>query len=93
MFIDKAKATALAISFYTGTKNEAVSRGASLIARRSDGVVIDEKIVQELNEASIILYYLVKALSYIPYCWGYVTRSCQLKDDELNLYTHGALIT
>jgi hypothetical protein len=56
-------------------------------------VVIDDKTVQELSEASIILYYLVKALSQIPYYWGYVTRACQLKDDELKLYTPGALIT
>ncbi|CAF1573273.1 unnamed protein product, partial [Rotaria sordida] len=35
----------------------------------------------------------VKALSHIPYYWGYVTRACQLKDDELQLYTTGALIT
>ncbi|CAF1026585.1 unnamed protein product [Adineta steineri] len=92
---DESLAAAFAISFYTGSKSEACSRGASLIARQSNGVVIDDKIVQELSEASIILYYLVKvkALSYIPYYWGYVTRACQLKDEELELYTAGALIT
>ena len=90
---DESLAAAFAISFYTGSKSEACSRGASLIARQSNGVVIDEKTVQELSEASIILYYLVKALSHIPYYWGYVTRACQLKDDELALYTAGALIT
>jgi len=91
---DEALASAFSISFYTGTKSEACSRGASLVARHSNGIVIDdEKVIQELNEASIILYYLVKALSHIPYYWGYVTRACQLKDDELKLYTAGALIT
>ena len=90
---DDALASAFAISFYTGTKSEACSRGASLIARRANGVVVDEKTVQELNEASVILYYLVKALSHIPYYWGYVTRACQLKEDELQLYTAGALVT
>jgi hypothetical protein len=90
---DEALAASFAISFYTGSKSEACSRGASLIARQSNGVVIDEKTVQELSEASIILYYLVKALAQIPYYWGYVTRACQLKDDELALYTAGALIT
>ncbi|CAF4080948.1 unnamed protein product [Rotaria sordida] len=34
-----------------------------------------------------------QTLSHIPYYWGYVTRACQLKDDELQLYTTGALIT
>ncbi|CAF1124651.1 unnamed protein product [Rotaria sp. Silwood1] len=90
---NEALAAAFAVSFYTGSKSEACSRGASLIARQSNGVVIDDKTVQELSEASIILYYLVKALSHIPYYWGYVTRACELKDDELKLYTAGALIT
>ncbi|CAF3324568.1 unnamed protein product [Rotaria socialis] len=90
---DEALAAAFAISFYTGSKSEACSRGASLIARQSNGVVIDDKTVQELSEASIILYYLVKALSQIPYYWGYVTRACQLKDAELEMYAAGALIT
>ncbi|CAF1418458.1 unnamed protein product [Rotaria sordida] len=98
-FLDKgllkndALASAFAISFYTGSKSEACSRGASLIARQSNGVPIDDKTVKELSEASIILYYLVKALSHIPYYWGYVTRACELKDEELKLYTTGALIT
>jgi hypothetical protein len=90
---NESQALALAISFYTGTKSEAVSRGASLLARRANGVVIAEEVVKELNEAVLILYYLVKALSYIPYYWGYVTRSCQLKDIELAMYTPGNLIT
>ncbi|CAM4811565.1 unnamed protein product [Rotaria magnacalcarata] len=66
---DESLAAAFAISFYTGSKSEACSRGASLIARQ------------------------MKALSQIPYYWGYVTRACQLKDDELEMYAAGALIT
>ncbi|CAF1516828.1 unnamed protein product, partial [Rotaria sordida] len=67
-FLDKgllkneALASAFAISFYTGSKSEACSRGASLIARQSNGVSIDDKTVKELSEASIILYYLVNPL-------------------------------
>ncbi|CAF0974226.1 unnamed protein product [Adineta steineri] len=66
---DESLAAAFAISFYTGSKSEACSRGASLIARQ------------------------IKALSHILYYWGYVTRACQLKDEELQIYTAGALIT
>lgn len=90
---DDARASAFAIAFYTGSRSEACSRGASLVARRANGVVIEEKTVDEMKEASIILYYLVKGLSYIPYHWGYVTRACNLKDHELELYTPGALIS
>ncbi|CAF4590355.1 unnamed protein product [Rotaria sp. Silwood2] len=90
---DEAKSLGLAISFYTGARSETVSRGASLVARQANGVIIDENIRQELKEAAIILYYLVKALSYIPYHWGFVTRCCKLEDEELDLYTPGFLIT
>ncbi|CAF3847284.1 unnamed protein product [Rotaria magnacalcarata] len=90
---DESDALSLALSFYTGTESETISRGASLVARRANGVVIEEKVVNELNEAALILYYSVKALAHIPYYWGYVTRSCELKDKELELYMPGNLIT
>ncbi|CAF1394899.1 unnamed protein product [Adineta steineri] len=90
---DDAQAASLAISFYTGTKSEAVSRGASLVARQANGEVIEKKTKEEMNEAAVILFYLVKALSYIPYYWGYVTRACQLTDAELKLYMPGCLVT
>ncbi|CAF1340849.1 unnamed protein product [Rotaria sp. Silwood1] len=90
---DEAKALAFSIAFYTGSKSEACNRGASLIARKSNGQVLEGDVENEINEAAIILYYLVKALSYIPFYWGYVTRACQLTYDELKLYVPGALIT
>ena len=90
---NEAKALAFSISFYTGTKSEACNRGASLIARKSNGQVIEANTVEEIHEAAIILYYLVKSLSYIPFYWGYVTRACQLTFDELSIYMPGCLIT
>ncbi|CAF0887824.1 unnamed protein product [Adineta steineri] len=90
---DDAQAASLAISFYTGTKSEAVSRGASLVARQANGEVIEKKAKEEMSEAAVILFYLVKALSHIPYYWGYVTRACQLTDVELKLYMPGCLVT
>jgi hypothetical protein len=91
--LDEAKALAFSLSFYTGTKSEACSRGASLVARTSNGEAVEVKTQEEMNEAAIILYYLVKALSYIPFHWGYVTRACKLTFDELNIYMPGCLIT
>jgi hypothetical protein len=90
---DDAQAAALALSFYTGTKSEAVSRSASLVARQANGQAIESATQEEMNEAAVILYYLVKALSYIPYYWGYCTRACKLTDPELKLYMPGCLIT
>ncbi|UJR08753.1 hypothetical protein I4U23_013010 [Adineta vaga] len=91
--LNDAQGAAFALSFYTGTKSESVSRGASLIARQANGEVIETKTKEEMNEAAIILFYLVKALSHVPYYWGYVTRACQLTDAELKLYAPGCLIT
>jgi hypothetical protein len=91
--LDDAQAAAFTLSFYTGTNSETVSRGASLVARQANGEAIGEAIKVEMIEASIILFYLVKALSYIPYYWGYVTRACQLTEEELDFYKSGCLIT
>lgn len=90
---DDAMACAYALSFYTGARSEACNRGASLIARQGNATVESSKTNEELNEAAIILYYLVKALSHIEYYWGHVIRSCDLTDDELALYVPGACIT
>ncbi len=90
---DEAKALAFSLSFYTGTKSEACNRGASLVARKGNGEVIELKTEEEMNEAAIILYYLVKSLSYIPFYWGLVTRACQLTFDELSVYVPGSLVT
>ncbi|CAF4569045.1 unnamed protein product [Rotaria socialis] len=91
--LDEAKALAFALSFYTGTRSESLNRGASLIARKANGQVLGADVDNEINEAAIILYYLVKALSYIPFYWGWVTRACQLTFDELQIYKPGSLIT
>ncbi|CAF1429812.1 unnamed protein product [Adineta ricciae] len=91
--VDEAKAMAFALSFYTGPKSETCSRAGSLVARQGNSQTFDKKTEAEMNEASIILYYLVKALSRIPFYWGYVTRACELKFDELNMYQPGRVVT
>ncbi|CAF0829696.1 unnamed protein product [Adineta steineri] len=91
--VDEAKAMAFALSFYTGPKSESCSRAGSLVARKGNFQTFEKQTDDELNEASIILYYMVKALSYIPFYWGYVTRACQLKFDELTMYQPGRVVT
>ena len=91
--MDDAQGTAFALSFYTGPKSESVNRDACLVARQSNGEDIRQTTKDEMNEAAVILFYLTKALSYIPYYWGYVTRACQLTEKELDFYKSGSLIT
>ena len=90
---NESKALAFSLSFYTGTRSEACNRSASLIAHRAHSQVVEQRTEEEINEAAIIVYYLVKALSYIPFYWGHVTRACQLTDEELLIYRPGSLIT
>jgi hypothetical protein len=71
---DYAQGAALSLSFYTGSGSEAVSRVASLIARQTNGQVIDSTTKEEMKEAAIIPFYLFKALLCISYYQGYVTR-------------------
>ncbi|CAF1508303.1 unnamed protein product [Adineta steineri] len=40
---DEARASAFAIAFYTGSRSEACSRGASLVARRANGVAVEQR--------------------------------------------------
>ncbi|CAF5154468.1 unnamed protein product [Rotaria sp. Silwood1] len=56
--IDDAQAAALVLSFYTGTKSEAVSRGTSLVARQVNEQVVETKTKDEMNETAVILFYL-----------------------------------
>lgn len=91
--IEEAKALALALSFYTGTNSETCNQTANCIAHAANGEVIQSMSANELKTSAKIIYYLVKALSYIPYYWGYVTRACELTDTELEAYNPGCLIT
>jgi hypothetical protein len=91
--LDDAQGSALALSFYTGVNSEVVSQAASLIVRQSNGKILSESTVDAFDKAQVVLYYLVKALSYIPFYWGWTTRAVELSDDELIYYRPGCLIT
>lgn len=91
---DDARAFAFAIAFYTGSQSEMINRGVSMIVRSRDKNVIiqsDEKKIGE--DASIIMFYLVRALSHLPFYWGPMTRCVELTDKELEDYEPGALVT
>ena len=91
---DDARAFAFAIAFYTGSQSEMINRGVSMIVRsREKNVIVhqDEKKIGE--DASIIMFYLVRALSHLPFYWGTVTRCVELTAKELEDYEPGALVT
>jgi hypothetical protein len=76
---DTALACAFAISFYTGYKSEHVNRAASLVARQGNG----EAVTFENKNHLPILYFLVNALSNLPFYWGETIRAINLTEDEL----------
>ena len=39
------------------------------------------------------MYYLIKGLSHIPFHWGKVIRYVKLKDQDLNDYQPGEILT
>ena len=90
---DDARAVAFAIAFYTGSQSAGINRSASVVARKSNGEVLEAIKTGDLEDASIILYYLVYGLAQIPYYWGVTARAVQLTDTELDAYVPGALVT
>ncbi|CAF1452022.1 unnamed protein product, partial [Didymodactylos carnosus] len=90
---DEARAAAFAIAFYTGSQSDGINRGASMVARTSNGAAIKNLSEDDLNDAVIILYYLIRGLAHIPYYWGVSSRAVDLTNDELKVYTSESLIT
>ena len=90
---EEAQSIAFALAFYTGSKSEAINRAGSLLARQGNGTALTQIAEGDIADAGIILYYLVRGLSNIPYYWGEVSRACQLTDDELECYKPGYLVT
>lgn len=91
--VEDAKAAAFAISFYTGSQSGGISRGASIIARQGNGEVLNSAKEEDVDDAAIILYYMVKGLSNIPFYWGVSARAIDLNDDESNSYAVGNVVT
>ena len=90
---EDALATAFALAFYTGSKSERINRAGSILARVGNGVALQQIDQDGIVDAGIILYYMVRGLSTIPYYWGTVSRACQLTDAELECYKPGYLVS
>ena len=62
------------------------------IQYRSQRLFIDKQRGEEPVETFILCNYLSKALSNIPYYRGYVSQSCNLRENQWNLYNPGSVI-
>ena len=91
---DDAMACAFVLSFYSGSSvYQTVNRSASLIARHGNGEATTLVQDKNFNDASVIMYYLVKALAHIDFHWGVVSRAVNLDAKELEDYRPGNLVT
>eukprot|EP01124_Arcella_intermedia_P019557 TRINITY_DN26877_c0_g1_i1.p1 TRINITY_DN26877_c0_g1~~TRINITY_DN26877_c0_g1_i1.p1 ORF type:complete len:465 (+),score=89.00 TRINITY_DN26877_c0_g1_i1:3-1397(+) len=86
---NEAKCAAYVISFYTGNYSNNVSRSTSIVARKG---VMPAGAPGE-KEVQPILFYMIKALSIIPFSWTNVNRAVNLTDDELAAYEPGHVLT
>lgn len=92
--IDEKKACALVISYYTGDKDNSdrLSQNTNAVLRSTNS----EKIVDGWNEGEKfypIIYYLTKAISSLPFYWGYTLRCIDLSYEQANSYQPGVVVT
>lgn len=90
---EDAKAAAFAIAFYTGSHSDGINRHTSLIIRQGNKRALLNTTIEYVSDVIIILHYLVKGLSHLPYYWGVCTRAVDLEDTDFAQYKPGNLIT
>jgi hypothetical protein len=92
--IDEKKACSLAISYYTGDKDNSdrISQNTNAVLRSSNS----KKIISGWNEGEKyfpIIYYLTKAISSLPFYWGYTLRCIDLSKEQAFSYQAGVVVT
>jgi len=92
--IEEKKACALAISYYTGNKDNSnrCSQNTNAILRSSNS----KKIVSSWNEGEKfypLIYYLTKAISSLPFYWGYTLRCIDYSKEQAFSYQPGVVVT
>ena len=91
---DEKKACALAISYYTGDKDNSdrVSQNTNAVLRSTNS----EKVVKDWFEGEKfypLIFYLTKALSSLPFYWGYTLRCIDLSREQAFSYQPGVVVT
>ena len=91
---DEKKACALALSYYTGKKDN-----SDRSSRNVNALIRGENDFTKINEWSDgeqyypVLYYLSKALASLPFYWGYTVRCVDMENDIIANYEPGTVIT
>ena len=88
------KACALVLSYYTGYKgnSDRSSRNTNVLIRGQNSFSKTEK-WYDGKKFYPIIYYLSKAISYLPFYWGYTVRCVELEKNQIEIYQPGTIIT
>ena len=91
---DEKKACALVLSYYTGYKDNSdrSSRNTNVLIRGENAFSITNK-WSDGHEFFPVIYYLTKALSSLPFYWGYTLRCVHLTKEQAFSYQPGIVIT
>ena len=95
--IDEKKACALVLSYYKGYKpdcdnSDRSSRNTNVLIRGANSIAITNK----WNDGEYffpVIYYLTKALSSLPFYWGYTLRCVHLTKKQAYSYQPGTIVT
>ena len=91
---DEKKACALALSYYTGFKDNSdrSSRNVSVLFRGLNSETITKK-WSDGEHFYPIIYYLTKAVSSLPLYWGHTLRCVHLTKKQAFSYKPGTVVT
>ena len=92
--IDEKKACALVLSYYTGFKDNSdrSSRNTNVLIRGLNST----SITKNWNDGEHfypVIYYLTKAISSLPFYWGYTLRCVHLTKKQAFSYKPGTIVT
>ena len=92
--IDEKKAFALVLSYYTGFKenSDRTSSNTNAIIRGENSYEKTEK-WSDGPEYYVVIYYITKAISNLPFYWGYTIRCIQLTDEQIQTYQPGTIVS
>ena len=91
---EEKKACALVLSYYTGFKDNSdrSSRNVSVLMRGLNSAEITKK-WNDGEDFYPVTYYLTKAISSLPFYWGYTLRCVHLTKNQAFSYKPGTVVT
>jgi len=88
---DEALCCALILSFYTG--KDGTSTSEEINRKTSQLIRFGNESLSNANQSFLpLMYFMIKALAYIPYYWGCCMRAVDLTKEEESRYVTGSII-